>query len=101
MTDTTDIVSLTDIKQHLNVTLDVDDMLLAGKLEAARSHLESYVGPLEDFEDDIPEALKEALRQLAGSFYEGREATFTGQGAVTEVPFGFYEMIAPWRKWEF
>lgn len=99
--DTSDIVSLAEIKAHLGDTLDIDDTLLTGMLEAARRHIEAWCGPFDDIEGDVSPALCEALKQLAGHFYENREATFIGQGSVSEVPFGFYDLIGPYRKWEF
>jgi len=98
---TEDIVSLADLKAHLNVTLDADDGVLTSKLQAARRHIEAWCGSLEDFEDGVPDDLKEAMKQLAGHLYESREATFIGQGSVTEVPLGFHELIGPYRRWEF
>ena len=99
--DTGEIVSLNELKAHLNVTLDEDDWVLSVKLDAARQHIEAWCGPLDTFEGAVPHDLREALKQLAGHLYENREATFIGQGAVTEVPFGFHELIGPYRRWEF
>jgi hypothetical protein len=38
---------------------------------------------------------------LAAHLYENREASFAGTHAVTSVPYGFDEMIAPYRAYEF
>ncbi|MDQ0347858.1 head-tail connector protein [Ancylobacter vacuolatus] len=99
--DTSDIVSLAEIKAHLNITDNDDDTLLTDALEAARRHVEAWCGSFDEIEGAAPQDLVEALKQLAGHFYENREATFTGQGSVSEVPFGFHDLIGPHRKWEF
>ena len=100
MVDTVDIVSLHDIKQQLRVDFDDDDVMLIAKLEAARKHVEAWVGPLDDFDDGVPGDLKEALGQHAAHLYENREATTLGDDAAL-VPLGYYDLIGPYRKWEF
>ncbi|MCS0494337.1 head-tail connector protein [Ancylobacter sp. MQZ15Z-1] len=99
--NTSDILPLADLKADLRIDFDDDDTLLGGKLEAARRHVEAWCGPLEDFADGVPADLIEAMKLLAGHLYENREATYAGQGEVTEVPFGFHDLIGPYRKWEF
>lgn len=100
MVDTTDIVSLADLKAHLNITTDTDDGVLGGMLEAARGFIEGWCGGFDDIEGDVPHALKHALKLYAGHLYENREATtFTGSGS--EVPLGLFDLINPHRKWAF
>lgn len=101
MTETTAIVSLAEMKEHLGITINVDDTLIPRLLETARRHMEKWCGPLDDFEEGVPDDLKGALKLLAGHLYENREASYIGQGTVTEVPFGFHDLIGPYRQWEF
>ena len=96
MTDTVDIVPLADIKQHVRVDFDDDDAMLLAKMEAARQHLERWVGPLEDFEDGVPEDLKEAIRQHVARLYEVREPIGEGSES-TLLPLGYFDLIDPWR----
>lgn len=99
MADTLDIVSLADLKAHLNVTTDDDDGVLTAMLETARSFTEGWVGPLDDFES-LPASVVHALKLYTAHLYENREATtFSGSGA--EVPMGFFDLISPHRKWSF
>lgn len=100
MTDTLAIVSLADLKAHLNVTLDADDALLASILEAARSFVEGWCGPLDDFAGDVPASLVQALKMHAAHLYENREATSFAATAA-EVPLGFFALIDPHRLREF
>ena len=100
MVDTVAIVSLVDIKRQLRVDFVDDDELLVDKLEAARKHIEAWVGPLDDFEDGVPGDIMEAICQHAAHLYENREATTLGDDAAL-VPLGYYDLIGPYRKWEF
>jgi uncharacterized phage protein (predicted DNA packaging) len=100
VTDTLSIVSLADLKAHLNVTTDDDDAVLTGMLETARGYVESWCGPLDDIEGAMPAGLVHALKLYAGHLYENREATTFGSSG-TETPMGFFDLISPYRKWAF
>lgn len=97
------IVSLADLKAHLNVTLDNDDALIAQKIAAAQAHVESDIGfsietvyaePLE-----VPEPLREAVRLYAAHLYENREASIVGV-SIAAVP-GYRDIINSYRDWSF
>jgi uncharacterized phage protein (predicted DNA packaging) len=92
-------VTLASLKQHLNLTLDDDDELLTSKLEAARIWVAAYTGGSAD-QIDIPAPVDEAVRQLAAHLYENREATLTGLTAQA-LPFGFLDLLSPYRAWAF
>ncbi len=96
---TDDILSLADLKAHAIIEHDDDDVDLGAKREAARRHIEAYVGSLDDFTDGVPADIVEAMKLLATHFYQTREAA---QGdALSEIPFGVFDLIGPYRKWEF
>ncbi|RTL96150.1 phage gp6-like head-tail connector protein [Ancylobacter aquaticus] len=96
MTETTDIVSLADLKAHLRVDTDDEDAVVSGMLEASRRHIEAWVGPLDVFESGVPDDLKEAMKMHAGLLYESREAASTD--APDLVPLGYYDLIGPWQE---
>lgn len=98
MTATADIVTLAALKGHLRVDHADDDVGLTSMLEAARRHIEAYVGPLDEFEE-VPADIVEAMKQLASQFYDER-GTATEE-ARSVIPFGVYDLIGPYRKWEF
>lgn len=85
---TQDIVSLAELKDALNVTLDIDDAKLGQKLDAARDYLEGWIGPFDAFEipDNVPGAVREALKLTTGHLYD--------EGAAT-MPEGILSLIAP------
>lgn len=95
-----DVVTLADMKAHLGLTADFgtgDDPLIEGKIRAAVAHTERAAGvSFEDYGDDVPEDLREAVRLLAAHLYENREASLVGVTAST-IPFGFDDLIRPHR----
>lgn len=99
--DTEAIVSLAEMKEHLRIAaaetgFDTD---ISGKLEAARKHVEKWVGPLDDMADGVPEDIKAALKLFAAHLYAHREAIATDVPA--EIAAGFHDLIGPYRAWEF
>lgn len=87
------------MKAHLNVTTDVDDALIAEKIDAASEWVRKYCAIGSD-ETSIPAPIKEAVRQLAGHLYANREATLIGVTSQA-LPFGMLDLLAPYRAWAF
>ena len=96
----TEIVTLADMREHLGFTADdgtADDAMIQRKIAAAVAHVEKAAGiSFDDFENDVPEDLREAVRMLAAHLYENREASIVGITAST-IPFGFDELVRPYR----
>lgn len=91
-------ITVENLKQHLNITTDADDELLAEKIETAESWVRTYCGIPSDGTFAPP--AKEATRQLAGHLYENREASLVGVTAQ-QLPFGVLELLEPYRAWVF
>lgn len=103
------IVSLTELKQQLNLTPDLgtdDDGLLERKISAAQNHVERLLGyKIEERyggadQEAIPPALVEAVSQTAAHWYENREATLVGVSAQ-ELPFGIWSIVNEYREYSF
>ncbi|MCE6960576.1 head-tail connector protein [Cereibacter sphaeroides] len=97
------VTTLAALKAQLSFTDDLggaDDALLEAKLAAAQNHVERLLGyKIEDqFGNEVPASLVEAILQLAAWWYENREAASDG---AREVPFGVREIIAEYREWSF
>jgi uncharacterized phage protein (predicted DNA packaging) len=96
------IITLTDLKAHLNVTFATDDALITGKIAAAESWIAIFTG--ENWPsvsaDPVDDALKEAIRQLAAHLYANREASLIGVTSQ-ELPFGLLDLLTPYRAWAF
>jgi uncharacterized phage protein (predicted DNA packaging) len=95
------VITKEDLKAHLRIPADnvlEDDTVLCAKIAAAEQWIATIIGkPFADFEDGVPEPLKEAIRQLAGHLYENREATFDA-GTIEALPFGLMTLITPYRE---
>jgi hypothetical protein len=121
------IISLQMLKAHLNLTTDFDDALLADKLATSTAVIGNAVGldmatiytpyvpaeysvPTEPnvepvlitaaVESNAPAPIKEAIQQYAAYLFEYREPVTTGE-RVTPLPFGVFDLIQPYRKWNF
>jgi uncharacterized phage protein (predicted DNA packaging) len=92
-------ISLASLKAHLNITTDDDDALLAEKLAAATAWVASYTGSPSET-GDSPAPVDEAIRQLSAHLYENREASLVGVTAQS-LPFGFLDLLEPYRAWVF
>lgn len=95
------ILTVEDVRQHLNLTLTDDDALIASKIAVAEAFVAQQLGTALDdataFPGGTPEPVKEAVRQLVAHLYENREAT-TPLG-LRDVSPGFWDLIAPYQKW--
>lgn len=97
------IVTIADLKAHLNLTTDADDALLTSKLAAAEAWVLAYTGQLVDDDHPAPEPVKEAIRQLAAHLYSSREAVLVAENSAVsiEIPFGLEALLTPYRAWSF
>lgn len=94
------IMSLADLKGHLNIVSGDDDELIGNKIAVAEEWIGQFVGtPLSEF-DPLPEPLKEAVRQMVSHLYENREATLIGI-SMTDVSPGLFDLMRPYREWAF
>ena len=96
------MTALTDLKAQLNLTDDdADDALLTGMIDDALDHTGSAIGADARLSyDELPGGLRRAVLMLAAHFFENREAVLVGISA-NELPLGFWELVAPHRKWVF
>ncbi|MFN3362826.1 MAG: head-tail connector protein [Allorhizobium sp.] len=92
------IITVEDLKRHLNIQHVEDDQLLADKIIAATSCVENFIGG--NIYIPYPEPIKEAIRQLAAHFYDNREPVVIGQ-QVYSLPYGVFDLVGPYRAWRF
>lgn len=101
------IVTVEEVKQQLNQTLDIDDALIERKAAAAQNHLENLLGfRIEERfpsagdppASTVPPGLKECVCQLAAHWYENREATLVGVNAQV-MPLGVDDIVNEYRDW--
>jgi len=92
-------ITLDQVKAHLNVTIDADDALLTDKLAAAKAWVAAYTAADPDA-GSTPAPINEAVLQLTAHLFANREASLVGVTA-SALPFGFLDLLAPYRAFAF
>lgn len=94
------VVDITTVARSLNIDIPEDESVVARKVHAAEEWIGAFIGrPLADFEE-LPWPIHEAVTMLTGHLYENREASLVGVSAEM-LPFGIYELLAPYREYVF
>ncbi len=93
------MITLDQAKAHLNVTTTFDDALISDKLAAAKAWVSDYTGgPVDN--DGTPQPVLEAVLILTAQLYDNREIT-TQSLSAQQLPFGFLDLLAPYRAFAF
>lgn len=101
------IVTLDELMAQIGLTDDApsEDLLaLQQKADAAQNHIERLLGfKIESLfggtdQAPVPPALREAVLQLAGWWFENREAVTDRD---RRLPYGVDEIINEYRDWSF
>lgn len=70
-------VTLEELKQHLNVDFDMDDVYISGLIEPVQLLIEAYLNnPLDAYvkDDKIDRRIWHAIRILIANYYANRES---------------------------
>lgn len=94
------IVDVPTLKEQLRIDFNDDDALVERKIEAAQDLIERHLGFRieEEYPDDIPPSLIEAVCQLVGHWYENREAVLVGVTAQS-LPLNVADIVREHRNW--
>lgn len=87
------MITLDQAKAHLNVTTEVDDVLIQSQLDAAKQWVAGHIGTDSVDTDDTPAPVREAVLALTAHWYANREAQ--------ELPSGLIDMLVNSRRWSF
>ena len=92
-------VTVAELKAQLNLDHDLDDALLALKIDAAEAYCRSFIGdgPPPSYAPNSA-IFRQAVLMLAAYWYELREAALTGGNAYA-VPFGVHDLLQSQRAW--
>jgi len=113
------IVSLDNLKAHLNITFPDDDALLSQKLAVAETCVANYTGtafteysayvpPVLDQSGTVttpetlsnaPAPIKEAVLKYAAHLYEYRDNG--PESAPNMPPLDVFDLVGPYRAWTF
>lgn len=103
------VVEMAEMKAELRVDFDDEDAVIAAKIDAAQSHLESLLGYKieEEFPPEgeppvsmVPADIVGAVKALAAGMYENRESVIVGASAVP-TPHGVWEVVTNRRRYSF
>lgn len=94
------ILTVEDLKKHLNIDHDEDDAYIEELIAVAEDAVESYLNrPLIDFVDakgQLKPAIRHASRLLIGTWYANRESVVFS--APSELPDGVVALLLPLRR---
>lgn len=81
-------VTIEEVKAHLRITDNGNDVLLTQKLAAAEAHVADYIGAPLVVNGQVPAPVREAVLQATAWFFDGTPADLGG-------------LLAPYRAWAF
>lgn len=93
------MIELSDIKRHLNVDFDEDDLLIESMIKAVEASMEHTIGAsLSELMKDgkLPDDLLHVSRIMVAKLYEYREGNTYGK--VQDVSFTLSHLLAPYIK---
>lgn len=93
------ITTLSLLKKQAVIDTTDDDELLQHYLDTAEGWISDYCGIDLATLTPFPAQVKQAALMLASYWYGQREAG--ASSAATLIPFGVYDLIQPFRKWNF
>ena len=94
------MLTIEDLKKHLNIDHNEDDAYIADRISAAEDAVETYINrPIAEFVDSegkIKPAIRHACRLLVGTWYANRESVVFS--APSELPDGVVALLLPLRR---
>ena len=95
------VLTLPEVKAHLRVDHDAEDVLISGMIDAAEDYVSRYLERPLPWEDEdgrpvpVPAAVRAAILLIVGDLYAHREAQFVGTSHA-ENP-AVMRLLAPYR----
>lgn len=94
------MLTVDDLKKHLNIDHDEDDAYIEDLISVAEDAVATYINrPLDDMVDDkgkIKPAIRHACRLLVGTWYANRESVVFS--TPSELPDGVVALLLPLRR---
>ena len=94
------MLTVEDLKKHLNIDHDEDDVYIQDLISVAEDAVETYLNrPLSDYVDSegkIKPAIRHACRLLVGTWYANRESVVFS--SPSELPDGVVALLLPLRR---
>ena len=94
------MLTVDDLKKHLNIDHNEDDAYIADLISVAQDAVETYLNrPIVDFVDsegNPKPAIRHACRLLVGTYYANRESVV--YSTPSELPDGVVALLLPLRR---
>nr|DAM58657.1 MAG TPA: head tail connector [Caudoviricetes sp.] len=95
-------VTVEDIKKHLYIDFEADDIILADYIDAAQEIIEKYLNvKLCDLviDERLPYPILQAIKIMTGNLYNNRESV-AFNAVPYKVPFSFEFLLQPYKNYK-
>ena len=87
------LVSVDEVKAHLRIDQDEEDLYLESLIRQAQAAAEDYCRV--SFEDDVPEPVRLAILLFVGFYYENRDVP--DRTTYSTMRIAFQNLLYPYR----
>lgn len=87
------LVSVDEVKTHLRIDQDEEDLYLESLIRQAQAAAEDYCRV--SFEDDVPEPVRLAILLFVGFYYENRDVP--DRTTYSTMRIAFQNLLYPYR----
>lgn len=96
-------VTIEEIKQHLYIDFEADDILLADMIQAAEEIIEKYLNTtyaeLESEYGSIPFPIKQAIKIMVGNLYANKESV-SFNAYPSKIPYSYEYLLQPYKNFK-
>ena len=95
-------VTVEEIKRHLYVDSEADDIILADYIDASQEIIEKYLNvKLCDLvvDERLPYPLIQAIKIMTGNLYNNRESV-SFNAVPYKIPFSFEYLLQPYKSYK-
>lgn len=95
-------VTVEEIKRHLYVDFEADDIILADYIDASQEIIEKYLNvKLDDLvvDERLPYPILQAIKIMTGNLYNNRESV-AFNAVPYKVPFSFEYLLQPYKSYK-
>lgn len=96
-------VTIEEIKQHLYIDFEADDILLADMIQAAEEIIEKYLNTTFDTllneNGTLPFPIKQSIKIMVGNLYNNRESV-SFNAYPSKIPYSFEYLLQPYKNYK-
>ena len=96
-------VTIEEIKQHLYIDFEADDILLADKIQAAEEFIEKNLNTTFDtlLNDNgtLPFPIKQSIKIMVGNLYNNRESV-SFNAYPSKIPYSYEYLLQPYKNYK-